>query len=128
MIQAYNISSRRCGNDSTKTDLSPSLEEIAEEMSLTIEKDPAGLHEITKQALNDPLLKEIGKEVVNGMNTRIIEYNYNEQTIKAWISEEYGIAVKKQTQTQIGKDLVQQTTELTNIKIGQVSNSLFEIN
>ncbi|PIN99289.1 MAG: hypothetical protein COT90_00225 [Candidatus Diapherotrites archaeon CG10_big_fil_rev_8_21_14_0_10_31_34] len=92
----------------------------------SVTEDPAGIQKTTEQALNDPELKEIGKEVINGLNTRIIEYTFNEQKVKAWISEEYGITVKTEKEIQINGNSVLQTKELKNIKIGLVADSLFK--
>ena len=64
--------------------------------------------------------------MINGLNTRIIEYTFNEQKVKAWISEEYGITVKTEKEIQINGNSVLQTKELKNIKIGLVADSLFK--
>lgn len=103
-----------------------SLEAIADALPSVIE-DPAGIQETAKEALNSPELKEVGREAVNGLNARVIEYTFNEQKIKAWVSEEYGIAVKKETEVQIEGEIIKHTTELQNIKIGSVAESFFKI-
>jgi outer membrane lipoprotein-sorting protein len=85
--------------------------------------------DFSEQALKDVEIKELGKETVNGMNTRVIEFMYQGSGVeektktKAWISEEYGIPVKMQVETSMGNAEM----ELKNIKIGTVSDSVFEV-
>jgi len=84
--------------------------------------------EIAKQALNDISMKELGREEINGLNAIIIEFNYKEGAeeaikTKAWISEEYGIALKLESETEAGKVSI----ELKNVKINSVDDSVFII-
>ncbi|MBU2476629.1 DUF4412 domain-containing protein [Candidatus Micrarchaeota archaeon] len=85
--------------------------------------------DFSSQALNDTELKEIGRETINNMPARKIEFNYKEPSteektkISAWISEEYGIPIKMLMETSMGSAEM----ELKNIKTGLVSDSVFEI-
>ncbi len=85
------------------------------------------LSELSEQAITAPDLKELGKETVNGIKTRVIEFTYNndgdEQKTKAWISEEYGIVVRLETESETGTSGI----EIKDIKTGQVEDSLFEV-
>jgi outer membrane lipoprotein-sorting protein len=85
--------------------------------------------DFSEQALKDPEMKETGKETINGMKTRIIEFNYKDRSsnetikTKAWISEEYGIPVKLQMKSQPGEAEV----ELKNIQMNSVQDSVFVV-
>lgn len=82
------------------------------------------LTDLSDQALNDSSLKEIGKEKIDGVNTRIIEFTYKvlsgEEKVKAWVSESTGIIIKIEEET--GTIL-----EMKNLVLNSVSDSLFEV-
>jgi hypothetical protein len=101
-----------------------SLEEISELMGIESEPD--------KNLIDNPTLKEIGREELNGLNTRVITYTTTatrpfgspeEVQVKSWISEKYGITVKSEIETETGKVFI----ELKNIKFGTVQDSVFEV-
>ncbi len=101
-----------------------SLEEVLELMG--VESEPES------NLLDNPTLKEIGREKLNGLNTRVITYTTTatkpfgpseEVQVKSWISEKYGIMVKSEIEMETGKMFV----ELKNIKIGSVKDSVFEV-
>ncbi len=83
--------------------------------------------DFAEQALNDSGMTEQGKQEINGMQTRIIEFSFvsNETTTqtKAWISEEYGIPVKLETTTDSGNAVL----EIKNIKMNSVEDSVFVV-
>jgi len=78
---------------------------------------------LSKDALNDSELKEVGAEEINGKTTRIIEFTSKSQKIKTWVSEEYGISVKMQVKTSMGN----LEMELKNIKVNSVDDSVFDV-
>jgi len=85
---------------------------------------------ISEQALLDSAMKEIKKQRINGFDARIIEFTYfdkffsgEKQKITAWISEEYGIPVKIETQSQFGPVGI----EIRNIKLNSVKDTEFEV-
>ncbi len=93
---------------------------------------PIDFSDMSIQASNDASMKELGKEEVSGLKTRIIEFSYTapeeEPTkTKAWISEKYGIPVKFEATTGTGENEMKSVMILKNIKIGTVKDSLFEV-
>jgi len=82
------------------------------------------LTDLSNQALNDSSLKEIGKEKIDGINTRKIEFNYKafsgKEKVKAWVSESKGIIIKIEEETGT-------IIEMKNIVFNSVSDSLFEV-
>lgn len=85
--------------------------------------------DFSEQALADTEMKELGKETINGMETRVIEFQYmgagTDEALKtkAWVSEEYGIPVKFQFESDMGDVEM----EYKDIKIGVVEDSMFEV-
>ncbi|MBU2099949.1 ArsR family transcriptional regulator [Candidatus Micrarchaeota archaeon] len=85
---------------------------------------------IALKALNAKDLTEKGKEIIQGMQTRIIEFTYNNGTqekIKAWVSEEYGIPVKYEIEKKVNEETLNQYVELKNIKVNVVLDSDFAV-
>ncbi len=87
---------------------------------------------MSKQALNDSELKEIETEKVGGLNTKVIEFTYKtlldleEEKIKAWISEDYGIPLKFEVRD-IDTDKLKIKSEMSNFKVNTVKESMVEI-
>jgi outer membrane lipoprotein-sorting protein len=91
------------------------------------------LHDISKKALEDSGLKELGTEKVDGLNTRIIEFTYKDEfdatadeKIKAWISEDYGIALKMEIRN-IETDKLKIKSEMSNFKVNTVKESMVTV-
>ncbi|MFH1895053.1 MAG: hypothetical protein ABIJ74_00520, partial [archaeon] len=92
----------------------------------------SSMYENSKKFLEDPSLKEIGKERICGLNTRIIEVDNDEMSKfygqkkaknKVWISEDYGIIIKIESEGETVKSIWLRR----NIKLGSVEDSLFEV-
>jgi len=79
---------------------------------------------VADQALADPELKELGKEKVNGLNTRKIEFTYDDQKVVVWVSEDYGILVKMEVEVE-GQGTT--SIELTDIKVNSVDDAVFVV-
>jgi len=68
---------------------------------------------------------EIGKETIQGFETRIIEFSHQQYQgaeqlkTKAWVSEKYGIIIRIEIETT--------AIELNNIKFNEINNSVFEV-
>ncbi len=80
------------------------------------------------QALNDSSINEIGKETINGTETRVLEFNFSNTNVKEgktklWVSEETGIPIKIEFETSSGTF----TMEFKNHKLNNVSDALFEV-
>jgi len=79
---------------------------------------------LSKDALNDSKLKEIGAEEINGKTVRIIEFGSEYQKIKAWVSEEYGLIVKTEFD---GGTIGKLEITIKNIKVNSVEDSVFDV-
>lgn len=68
---------------------------------------------------------EIGKETIQGFETRVIEFNHQEYQgaeqlkTKAWVSEKYGIIIRIEIEATV--------IELNNIKFDEINDSVFEV-
>ena len=87
---------------------------------------------VLEQSLDDVSMKEIGKETINGMKSRIIEFDLKSTDnriakTKAWISEEYGIPTKIATEMDFGGTTKVFAFEVTDIKLNSVDDSFFEV-
>jgi len=93
---------------------------------------------MAERALTASNLMELGKETIDGIKVRVIEFSYEdykEHKMKVWVSEEHGIAVKIREEfevpdTPIAGDstyTVVDFTELKNIKFNSVQDSVFEV-
>ncbi len=84
---------------------------------------------MAKEALNDSEMKETGKEELNGMKTRIIEFTrigrLGQEQTKAWISEEHGLPIKFESIIQGHENKL--VIEIKNLKFNSVQDSVFEI-
>ncbi len=76
---------------------------------------------------NDESFKYLGKETVNGEPCYVIESTFSEDNTlsKVWIHEEYGIAMK--TEVSGGTEEMNAVMEVSNLKIGGVSDDEFII-
>lgn len=84
----------------------------------------ADFADVANQALSDTGLKELAKEKLNGLNTRKVEFTYEQQKVTAWISEEYGILVKMDAEVE-GQGTT--SIELKDIKVNSVDDAVFVV-
>ncbi|MFH1663900.1 MAG: hypothetical protein ABH986_03780 [archaeon] len=94
--------------------------------------DSMGFEYMAEKALEDPNLKEFGKETIDGIKTRVIEFSYEDfakHQVKAWISEEHGIVIKSEDKKELlsGQGSYTEVQELKNIKFNSVQDSMFEV-
>jgi predicted transcriptional regulator len=85
---------------------------------------------IALKALNAEDLKEKGKEIIEGMQTRIIEFTFSNGTqekVKAWVSEEYGIPIKYEIEKYAEGTTEKEFIELKNIKVNVTMESDFAV-
>ncbi len=128
MITVFNGEKLYFYNLTTKIFMELPLED-KESINELLSEVSVDLIAMSEKALNDPELKEIGKEEINGIKTRIIKFNYlgnfGTEKITVWVSEKYGIPIKSESKTEeIEKKLI---VEIKNLKFNSVQDSVFEI-
>ncbi|MFZ5642874.1 MAG: LolA family protein [Bacillota bacterium] len=67
--------------------------------------------------------KEVGEETVNGYKCKVLEVAEQEGQVKVWVTTEYGIPARVETRAE-GKLI---TMDFTNIKVGDIPDSEFEL-
>ncbi len=75
------------------------------------------------QSITDYDYHEIGTETLDGKVCLVVEYTYEQVTVKAWIWKEYGFPIREEMTTAEGTS----TIEYKNIEFGDIADDMFEL-
>jgi outer membrane lipoprotein-sorting protein len=75
------------------------------------------------QSITDYDYDVIGTETLDGKVCLVVEYTYEQVTVKAWIWKEYGFPIREEMTTTEGKT----TIEYKNIEFGDIADDMFEL-
>jgi outer membrane lipoprotein-sorting protein len=65
----------------------------------------------------------MGEETIDGKNCLVVQTAFEGMEIKSWLWKEYGLPLKSEMKTDEGTT----TSELRNIQIGEIADSVFEL-
>jgi outer membrane lipoprotein-sorting protein len=75
------------------------------------------------QSITDYDYDVIGTETLDGKVCLVVEYTYEQVTVKAWIWKEHGFPIREEMTTTEGKTVV----EFKNIEFGDIPDDMFEL-
>jgi len=75
------------------------------------------------QSITDYDYNVIGTETIDGKVCLVVEYTYEQATVKTWIWKEHGFPIRMEMTTAEGTT----TIEYKNIEFGDISDSMFEL-
>jgi outer membrane lipoprotein-sorting protein len=75
------------------------------------------------QSITDYDYHEIGTETIDGKVCLVVEYTYEQATVKTWIWKEHGFPIRMEMTTAEGTT----TIEYKNIEFGDIPDDMFEL-